>query len=322
MTRSLGLTLRAPARPNPEQARSRWLCDSYAADVSVVIVNYNSRVMLERTLRTLFDSGQVSSMDVIVVDNASRDDSVELVRAQFPQVRLVANTTNAGLTRANNQGMQLARGRYIFQLNNDTIIFPGAVDALVRYLDANPHVGAVGGKVLNIDGSIQGTVKAHPTPMAALFGRHSPLTRWFPHNRFSQHYLTYRANDFAKPFAAGSVSSCAMLARREAIAAAGPVDERFFVYWSDVDWCRSVWEAGFEVHCVPDSVIIHDEHKGGTRASKARSWASIVDFHRGAYLYYCKWHVGQAASLMHLGAIVALAVRAACVLAAERWKWG
>src|SRR5262249_4294616 len=152
--------------------------------------------MLARTLETLFGSNQRSSLEVILVDNASYDGSVELVRERFPQVRLVVNRENAGLTRANNQGMELASGRYIFLLNNDTIILPDSVDALVRYLDAHPQVGAVGGKVLNIDGSIQGTVKAHPTPMAALFGRHSPLTRLFPNNRFSRRYLMYMGQSF------------------------------------------------------------------------------------------------------------------------------
>jgi GT2 family glycosyltransferase len=321
MIQPLSETLRRAAQADPARAGARWLAQRYAADVSVVIVNYNSRAMLERTLRTLYESRQHSTLDVIVVDNGSRDGSLELVRERFPQVRLVANSANVGLTRANNQGMELARGRFLLLLNNDTIILPGAVDALVRYLDANPQVGAAGGKVLNIDGTIQGTVKAHPTPMAALFGRHSPLTRWLPNNRFSRRYLTYQERDFAHPFAAGSVSSCAMLVRREAIAAAGPVDERYFVYWSDVDWCRAIWEAGFEVHCVPESVIVHDEHKGGTRASKARSWASIVDFHRGAYLYYCKWHIRSAASPLHLAALAGLAARALLVLAAEQARW-
>ncbi|MBC8162836.1 MAG: glycosyltransferase family 2 protein, partial [Roseiflexaceae bacterium] len=159
---------------------ARWLRDTYSCAVSVVIVNYNARAMLERTLETLYESQPACSFEVILIDNASDDDSVALVRGRFPQVRLIVNPANVGLVRANNQGMELAQGRYIFQLNNDTIILPHAIDALVDYLEEHPHVGAVGGKVLNIDGSIQGTVKAHPTPMAAFFGRHSPLTKLFP----------------------------------------------------------------------------------------------------------------------------------------------
>ncbi|NTU79344.1 MAG: glycosyltransferase family 2 protein [Chloroflexales bacterium] len=310
--------LRAVARATDSE---RWLRPRYSAEVSVVIVNFNARAMLDRTLKTLFTSGQRSTMEVLVIDNGSQDGSQALVAESYPQVRLVANERNLGLTRANNQGMELAEGRYILLLNNDTIISPDAVDALVRYLDQHPGVGAVGGKVLNIDGSIQGTVKAHPTPMAALFGRRSALTRLWPNNPFSRRYLTYMHVGFDAPFAAGSVSSCAMLVRREAIAGAGPIDERFFVYWSDVDWCRAIWEAGFEVHCTPESVIVHDEHKGGTHAGRKRSRAAIVDFHRGAYLYYSKWCVAAAWHPLHLAAMAGLAVRGALVMLLEDLLW-
>jgi hypothetical protein len=315
-------TTTAPARPAAVVSPGgQWLREQYTADVSVIIVNYNSRAMLERTLRTLFESGQQCRMEVIVVDNGSRDGSVELVREQFPQVRLVANAHNAGLTRANNQGMEMAGGRYLCLLNNDVIIYADAIDALVRYLDDNPHVGAAGSKVLNIDGSIQGTVKAHPTPMAALFGRHSPLTKLFPKNPLSRRYLVYLDEHFDQPFAAGSVSSCAIVVRREAVQRAGPIDERYFVYWSDVDWCRAFWEAGCEVHCVPQSVITHDEHKGGTRPGKKRNWATIKDFHRGAYIYFRKWHVRQSWHPGNLVAIVGLGARACLVMAVEHIRW-
>jgi GT2 family glycosyltransferase len=298
-----------------------WLRDHYSADVSVVIVNYNACTMLERTLETLYAAQPRSSMDVIVVDNNSRDGSQALVHERFPQVRLIANPDNAGLVRANNQGMLAANGRYIFLLNNDTILYPDTVDALVRYLDVYPRVGAVGGKVLNIDGSIQGAAKAAPTPMAALFGRHSPITKLWPSNPISRRYLIDMHHDFTRPIPVASMSSCALLVRREAIAAAGLIDERYFVYWSDVDWCRAIWEAGYEIHCIPDSVITHDEHKGGTRASKQRSRAAIIDFHRGAYIYFRKWHVRRTWAPMHGVAIVGLTLRAALVLAAERVRW-
>ncbi len=290
-------------------------------DVSVVIVNTNAVHMLERTLRTLYESGQRSTLEVIVVDNASTDDSVAMVRERFPSVRCLVNAQNIGYARANNQGMAAATGRYLFLLNNDTIIYPDTIDALVRYLDAHPEVGAAGSKVLNIDGTVQGTIKEWPTPMAALFGRHSWFTRAFPRNPFSRRYLVYLDQDFSRPFPVGSVSSCAMLVRREAIARAGLIDEKFFVYWCDVDWCRAIWAAGFEVHCVPDSVLVHDEHKGGTRPRGKRSAAAIIDFHRGAYVYYRKWHVPHPLHPAHAFAIAGLTVRAVLVCALEHLRW-
>jgi GT2 family glycosyltransferase len=317
----------APARTG--QPSGEWLLPAYTTDVSVIIVNYNAGEMLARTLESLYASSPRHTFEVIVVDNASRDGSVALVHQRFPAVRCVANPTNDGYTRANNQGMRLATGRYVFLLNNDTIVHPGAVDALVQYLDQHPHVGAAGSKVLNVDGTVQGTVKNHPTPMAALFGRHSVLTRLLPYNPVSRRYLVYLDQDFSRPFPAGSVSTCALMVRREAVQRTGPMDEGYFVYLSDDDWCRAIWAAGYEVHCVPDSVIVHDEHRGGSGSVRRPRVAAVLDFHKGAYRYYRKWslpnpcppwHPAQALRLM---AAAGLAARAGLVLAVEylRWWW-
>lgn len=287
----------------------------------MVMVNYNTRDMLARALSTLFDSRPRASLEVVVVDNASRDGTLDMLRDRFPQVRRVANDRNVGHAVGCNDGMAQASGRYVLLLDTDTIVHEGAVDTLAAYLDAHPRVGAVGPKVLNIDGTLQGTVKSLPTPMAALFGRHSPLTRLFPGNRFSRRYLVYLQEEPRRPFAAGSVSSCALMARREAIELAGPMDPRHFIYWDDVDWCRAIWEAGYEVHYVPQATIVHDEHKGGSRAGRKQSLASIVAFHRGAYLYYRKWHVRSAWSPAHVVAVAGLTVRAAIVLASEQLRW-
>jgi GT2 family glycosyltransferase len=308
--------IREPAPPG-----GSWRRATYSADVSVVLVNYNTRDMLERALRSLFGSNPRASLDVVVVDNASRDGTVEMLRERFPAVRCVASTANVGHAVGCNTGMTHATGRYLFLLDTDTIVHEGALDALVSYLDRHPHVGAAGPKVLNIDGTLQGSVKSLPTPMAALFGRHSPLTRLFPGNRFSRRYLIYLERDAGRPFAAGSVSSCALMARREAVERAGPMDPRHFIYWDDVDWCRAIWEAGYEVHYVPHAVIIHDEHKGGSRAGRKQSLTSIIAFHRGAYLYYRKWHVRSAWSVAHGLALAGLTARAAVVLASEQLRW-
>lgn len=301
-------------------ADGAWLRAQYSADVSVIVVSYNTCALLGRTLQTLFASTPAHSLEVIVVDNGSTDSSVAMVQRDYPDVRCIANRRNLGHSGGCNQGMRLAQGNYLWLLNSDTIILPGAVDSLVDYLAANPHVGAAGSQVLNVDGTVQGSVKSLPTPMAALFGRHSVLTRLFPNNRFSRRYLVYLDQDFTRPFAVGSVSGCALLARREAIEAAGLMDERLF-YWNDVDWCRAFWAAGYEVHCVPASRIIHDEHKGGSRTGQRQSLKSIIAFHRGAYLYYRKWHVTHPWQPNHLAAIVGLSGRALVVLTVEQLRW-
>jgi GT2 family glycosyltransferase len=110
------------------------------------------------------------------------------------------------------------------------------------------------------------------------------------------------------------------MVRRETLERTGGLDERLF-YWNDVDWCRAIWEAGFEVHCVPSSVIIHDEHNGGSRADHRQGRRSIVDFHQGAYRYYRKWHIRSPWSPAHAAALIGLTARALIVLASEEVRW-
>ncbi len=298
-----------------------WVLPSYSADVSVIIVNYNTREMLERTLDTLIRSEQGIQIEVVVIDNDSRDGSADMVRTKFPAVVCVANSVNLGHTGGCNQGMALARGRHLYLLNSDTMMRPRALGLLSDYLDSHSAVGAAAGKVLNPNGTIQGTVKSFPTPWAALFGRYSILTRLLPNNRYSRKYLAYRNQKFDRPFAAETVSACAIMVRREAIEKAGPMDTRYFLYWNDTDWCRAIWEAGFEIHVVPDAIVVHDQHKGGTRAGLKRCVKSAIDFHLGAYKYYRKWHIRSVWRPANFIAIAGLSARAAVVVAAELAGW-
>ena len=303
------------------QFPSRWLRSEYTVEVSIVIVNYNTRAMLQRTLESIFASQHECGREVIVIDNASRDGSPQMVRDRFPQVSCVENAENLGHSRGCNQGMALAKGRYLFLLNSDTIMLSGAMDALVEYLDEHPRVGAVASQVLNVDGTVQGTIKRFPTPMSALFGRYSIITRLLPRNRFSRRYLVYLDQDLSKPFAVDSASAAALMVRREAIDRAGLLDERFFLYWNDVDWCRSIWESGFEVHYVPASVLKHDEHHGGTRGGARQRLKTILNFHRGAYIYYRKWQPRRFWYPSRLVAILGLSLRAAIVICTEPLRW-
>ena len=176
-----------------------------------------TRLPLARGLVALLASEQKSRVEVIVVDNHSVDGTAGMVRERFPSVVLAANEVNLGHSCGCNQGMRLARGRHLFCLNSDAVMRSGALDTLVRYLDEHPDVGAVAPKVLNADGSIQGTIKSFPTPSAALFGRYSILTRLFPNNRWSRRYLVYLDRDFSRPFRCDSVSACAVMVSRAAL---------------------------------------------------------------------------------------------------------
>ena len=290
----------------------------FEADVTVIIVNYKTPHVLQRGLESIFASRQQVRYEVIVIDNASGDHSAEMVRQKFPQVRCIANQENLGHTGGCNQGMKLAKGRFLFLLNSDTILPDSTLNILVRYLDLHLNVGAVAPRVMNVDGSVQGTVKRFPSPWAALFGRFSILTRLFPQNPWSQHYLLYSSQHSDEPFPVDTASGAALMVRREAITRAGMLDPQFFLYWNDVDWCRSIWQSGLEIHCVPASQLLHEEHHGGSRNGLRQRWKTVVNFHYGAYLYYRKWHIPHRWHPLNGIAIIGLTARDGLVMFAEQ----
>jgi GT2 family glycosyltransferase len=192
--------------------------------LSVVIVNFQARSLLVRCLQSLPPDSAGGPLEVIVVDNGSTDGSVEAVRDGFPEIKLIANPNNAGLSRAFNQGAREAAGRYVLFLDNDTIVQPGALDTLCAFLDTHADVWAVAPKVVYPDGRIQGTVKALPSPAVAAFGRNSILTRLWPSNPISRNYLIYRSHSFTEPFQVGYAATCALMVRREALDQIGAMD--------------------------------------------------------------------------------------------------
>ena len=286
-------------------------------DLSVVVVSYNTRALLDRCLRSVAESGGGLAIETIVVDNGSTDGSLELVRERHAGVQLVASETNLGFSSANNVGMREASGRYILLLNSDAEI-AADVDALALrkladFLDSRLEAGIVGPQLLHSDRSLQGVAKAFPTPLAALFGRKTLATRLWPNNRFSRRYLLERHNDGTEPFEVDSVSGACLMARRAAVQEVGALDEGYFMYWEDVDWCRRFKRAGWKVYCLPEARVVH--HEG--QSSQRQSDRLIVEFHRSAYRYYCKHHATTILHPMRLLAFVGLVLRAGLLLAAH-----
>jgi len=226
-------------------------------------------------------------------------------------------SANLGFARANNRALAVARGRHVLLLNSDAEVLPGALDSLVTFLDANPRVGVAAPRLLNSDLSDQGTARAFPTPAAAVFGRKSWLTRSFPHNRWSTRYLTGRTCTDQKPFRVDWVSGACMMVRREAIDRVGSLDEGFFMYWEDADWCRRINAAGYDVMCLPAARVIH--HEGGSsRGQPARLvWA----FHRSVYHYYAKHDAPQPWNPLRALAVAGLTGRAAWIVAMNMRRW-
>jgi N-acetylglucosaminyl-diphospho-decaprenol L-rhamnosyltransferase len=284
-------------------------------DVSVLIVSYHCREDVLACVQSLADSRGTRRIDVTVVDNGSTDGTLEMLADRAPHVQLVPLGTNAGFSKANNVGMARARGRHVLVLNPDTVVEPGALDRLSDWLDTHDTAGVAAPRLLNADGTDQRTARSFPTPAAALFGRRSPLTRWFPHNHWSARFLSGSAHTGTEPFRIDWVSGAAMMVPASVIARVGGFDESFFLFWEDADWCKRIADAGLEVWCVPQARITHDE--GGTRA---HGWAPrvVIHFHRGAYLYWRKHHAPQPWNPVRWLVAGALCGRALVVMAREQ----
>ena len=245
--------------------------------MAVIIVSYHCRDHVVACVDQVLASVLDHRVEVIVVDNASADGTEEALAGRAG-VRVLQMGRNAGFARANNRGIAASTGRHVLVLNPDTLVEVGAIDRMVDWADDHPWAGVVAPALVYPDGRDQQTARAFPTPSAAVFGRRSPLTRWFPRNRWSTRFLAGRAHHGDEPFEIDWVSGACMLVPRCVIADVGAFDEDFFLYWEDADWCRRMADAGYQVWCLPKARVVHDE--GGTRD---HGWPTpvVVHFHRG-----------------------------------------
>lgn len=225
-------------------------------DLSVIIVNYNVRQFLENALASIYRALEGINAEVFVVDNASDDGSVEMVKAKFPHVCLIENSANVGFARANNMALKLTTGRYLLLINPDTVVQEDTLKVMMQFLDAHPDAGLAGCKILNPDGSFQLPCRrSFPTPWVA-FTKTFGLSALFPKSRlFGKYNLTYLSPDETYPVDA--VSGSFMMLRREVYERVGGLDEAFFMYGEDLDWCYRIRQAGYNVYYVHATTIIH-----------------------------------------------------------------
>lgn len=227
-------------------------------DLSVVIVNWNTREMLYDCLVSVFAGLGSLQSEVWVVDNASTDGSPEMVAAEFPSVYLIQNTDNLGFAAANNQALAQASGRHALLLNSDTVVLGDVLPASVAWIDAHPKVGALGCRVLNTDGSLQITCSRFPS-LLNLTLQATGLSR-LPGSFFDR-YRMERWNR-RNPRPVEVISGCYMLVRREVLTQVGLLDEAFFFFGEETDWCRRISKAGWELWFTPVGEIVH--HGGGS----------------------------------------------------------
>lgn len=279
-------------------------------DISLVIVHRNGEQLLRDCLASLPSACEGIAWEAIVVDNGSTDRSTEIVREEFPGVRLIANRENLGFTKANNQGLRIAHGRYLVLLNNDTISHARAFVRAVAYLDAHRDIGVAGLKLLNPDGSRQLSCRRFPSFKQALFNRYSLLTRLFPNNPHSARYLmTDLADDEVRDV--DWVSGACMIIRRRVAAQIGGLDERFFMYSEDVDYCLRAWRAGWRVAYLPVAEITHLIGQTSSRYP----FVPLVERHRSMYLFYKK-HYSRELIFLDLATATMVGLRLVFQLAA------
>lgn len=269
-------------------------------DLAIIIVNYNVKDLLQKCLRTIEASEGDFAYEVIVVDNNSPDDSVEMVRADFPAVSLIANKDNPGYSAANNQGMK-ALGvfggespRYTLLLNPDTELPPTALQESIRFMDQNQRVGVMGPKLLLPSGELDAACRrSFPTPEVSFY-RMTGLSRLFPRSpRFGKYNLTYL--DINETADVDSVVGAYMLVRTEAVQKVGGLDEQFWMYGEDLDWAKRIKDAGWRVVYNPQVAALHVKRASSSQNKKKTD----LEFYRAMLIFYQKHYRQQTPFWLH-----------------------
>lgn len=254
-------------------------------DVSIIIVSYNVKNLLVDCLNSIINQRHKSTCEIIVVDNNSTDGSAGAIKTQFSKVGLVENLYNAGFTTANNQGIKKSKGRYVLLLNPDTVVLPQALDRMVEFLDRHPEAGAVGCRMWwDKKGRLQRTCSRFPTLRTA-FLEHTLLGKLFPNSKTMHNYLL-KDWDRDTVQEVDAASGAGLMLRRKTVNEIGMLDENFFMYFEEIDWCFRAKQNGWKVYFIPEAEIIH--YSGQSSKLNPKS-AKIF---RKSMLYFYKKHYG------------------------------
>jgi GT2 family glycosyltransferase len=250
-------------------------------DLSVVIVNWNTRELVVQSLESLYRTTEGLSLEVFVVDNGSSDGSVQAIRTDFPGVILIENEKNLGFARANNKALRRATAKYILLLNTDTILQDDTVMALLEFMEGTTEAAIGGAQLLHADGSKQNSVDNFPTLWSE--GLNKSLLRLVFPRRFPSKRL-----DLSRPIEVESVIGACAMVRKEAVEEVGCMDEDYFLFMEETDWCYRMRMKGWKVYLVPQAVAIHLQ---GRTAGRVKDRAK-VEYYRSRYLFFQK-HRGR-----------------------------
>jgi GT2 family glycosyltransferase len=247
-------------------------------DISVIIVNWNTKTLLSKSLDSVYSTMGNLDVEIIVVDNASTDDSLVMLEERYPQVIRICNKMNRGFGVANNQAFSLMKGKYALLLNTDAVLTPNAVNKLWSFSETHPQAAIVCGQLLNADGSKQNSVAAFPS-LLTLTINNSLLEYLFPESFPSKRY------EHGQPLEVDSAIGACMIIRKQALDEVGFFDERYFFFFEETDLAYSLRKAGWKIYQVPDAVIYHLQGQ-----SIGHNFESRIEFYRARYQFLRKWH--------------------------------
>lgn len=264
--------------------------------VDVLVVNFNTANLLQPMFAACDQSAHGLQLRYWVVDNASRDDSVAVLRAQFPHVGLEVNAENVGFGRANNQLLKHVQGDYVLLLNTDAFVAPDTLQRTLAYMQAHPRCGVLGVKLVGRDGVLQPSCRYFPTPWNVFLAR-TGLARWLPKTRM----VDDMDWDHARVRECDWVPGCYYLVRREVLDQVGLFDPRYFLYYEEVDHCKRVKGAGWQVVYYSDTTVVHiGGESAKTAGALSDSGRQISALQIESELLYFRKHLGQAGLLWHL----------------------
>jgi GT2 family glycosyltransferase len=262
------------------------------ANLSFILVNWNTKDLILEALRSIVETVHGYTYEIFVVDNGSREGGPEAIAEAFPQIHLIRNATNVGFARAVNQALVKARGDYIMLVNSDARLMDEAAQVLVTFMEENPDVGIAGGQLINEDGSRQNSVAPFPSLATELLNKRL-LRVFFPHR------YPGKERYYPRPIDVDSIVGACLIVRRQAIEEVGYLDEGYFFFMEETDWCLRMKEKGWRVSFVPDARILHLQ---GFSVARAKTEARI-EYYRSRYRLFATWR-GRTETILLKGGLI------------------
>jgi hypothetical protein len=263
----------------------------------VIIVNWNTKDLLCQCIDSLTQTLKKIDTEVFVVDNGSTDGSVAAVREKISGVRLIENLVNLGFAKANNQAISLSSREYLLLLNPDTQVKDEAIERMLFFMDAHPEAGVVGAQLLNVDGSKQNSIANFPSLATELLNK--SLLRWLFPDKFPG-----KETDYPGPVEVDSVIGACMMARRKALEQVGLLDEEYFLFLEETDWCYRMKKAGWKIYHIPQAEVLHFQGK----SAEAEKGKARIEYYRSRYHYFRKNRGSFQSSVLFIGLIIKLSV--------------